>query len=550
MKKITLLLLLCLCTHLSYSQILFEDDFDGSGPGIAGWTVTDVDGQTPNAAVSEFTAAWIEVDKDASGSGGPNYGGPAGDFAVASTSWYTPAGTSDDWLITPQINLTSDATLYWDAKAQDDGFPDGYEVRLSTSGTNTATDFTELLFSIVAEDAAYQSRQVDLSAYTGQNVYIAFRNNSTDQFVLLVDNVEVSVTPSCVVPTDFTAGTVTATTYEVTWMDTNAGTPNWEIEWGADGFTQGTGTSVTGLTSTSYTFPGLMPETTYNFFIRTNCGGAEGDSDWVGPVAFTTLFDCSTIVLPLDENFVSESSFNSCYGVEDIDANGTAWIQQALDLDGDLTDETFATNGSNGLNPKDDWLVSPAFPMTMDATYTVDFSFNGANTATNNANESLEVLILDGPTSSANVLATLYTNTGIVQTGAFAELENMATNIVQDFDATADGTFHVAFRTTSPANSGFLLLFNYNIVETLSVDEFDRNNFSYIYNKDTDQLTLESTSLPLDSMELYSILGQKVVSRELSQNREVVDMSRLTDGVYLATVTINGSSKTFKIVKQ
>ena len=96
MKKITLLLLLSL--NFTFSQVIFEDDFDGSGLGIAGWSVYDQDGLTVNIVVSQFTSAWIEA-QDA------GVVAPA-DLVAQSTSWYTPAGTSDDWLVTPAMNFT------------------------------------------------------------------------------------------------------------------------------------------------------------------------------------------------------------------------------------------------------------------------------------------------------------------------------------------------------------------------------------------------------------------------------------------------------------
>ncbi|MFT5673459.1 MAG: hypothetical protein ACI9JT_002110, partial [Polaribacter sp.] len=45
MKKITLLLV-CFSLNITFSQVIFEDDFDGSGPGLAAWTLHDIDGNT------------------------------------------------------------------------------------------------------------------------------------------------------------------------------------------------------------------------------------------------------------------------------------------------------------------------------------------------------------------------------------------------------------------------------------------------------------------------------------------------------------------------
>ena len=190
MKKITLVLCVMFCTNYTFSQIIFEDNFDGSGPGLAGWTVIDNDGQTINTAIPFITDAWVEIDRE--GADG-NFGGPAGDITAMSGSWYSSVQTSDDWMITPAINVTTNNELTWEAKAQDVDYSDGYEVLISTTGTDITTDFGTVLFTIAAESDVWETRTVDLSAYDGQTVYIAFRNNSTDKFLLLVDNVSVAV---------------------------------------------------------------------------------------------------------------------------------------------------------------------------------------------------------------------------------------------------------------------------------------------------------------------------------------------------------------------
>lgn len=166
---------------------VFYDDFQTADFSM-GWTLQDVDGQTPAEAVDFVNDAWVVSDQ---------YDGGAGaNLAAYSTSWYDPAGASDDWLISPQIMLGANAQLQWRARNQDPSFPDGYEVRISTAGPDIA-DFeaNPALFTIAAENAgaAYTFRTLDLAAegYADQMVYLAWRNNSNDQFVLLVDDVAV-----------------------------------------------------------------------------------------------------------------------------------------------------------------------------------------------------------------------------------------------------------------------------------------------------------------------------------------------------------------------
>lgn len=191
MRKILLTASLLTLPLFGFSQIL-QEDFDGNGPGISAWTTIDQDGLTPDSDVDFITSGWNRIDR--AGADG-NFGGPAGNFAAVSTSYYDPAGTSNDWLISPTIAISGTSpTLYWDAKAQDNSYRDGYKVMLSPNGGSTIADFTVQIYSTVAESASWTSRAADLTPYIGQNVRVAFVNNSNDKFLLLIDNIKVDYT--------------------------------------------------------------------------------------------------------------------------------------------------------------------------------------------------------------------------------------------------------------------------------------------------------------------------------------------------------------------
>ena len=159
------------------AQTLFQQDFEN---GMDPMTLVDNDGRTPAPNVAAYALAWNIAN--------PAFGN--GSNVAISNSWYAPAGAADDWMITPSIAIpaTGGVVLQWEAKAQDASFPDGYQVRISTTGTALA-DFTNVAFNIGAEMTDWQTRSVDLAAYAGQNIHIAFRNNSNDMFLLLVDNI-------------------------------------------------------------------------------------------------------------------------------------------------------------------------------------------------------------------------------------------------------------------------------------------------------------------------------------------------------------------------
>ncbi|WP_322550517.1 T9SS-dependent choice-of-anchor J family protein [Flavobacterium psychraquaticum] len=187
MKKKYSLLVIIFCFYFSgHSQTIFFEDFEGTGGTFpTGWTLFNVDGLTPSASVSYMTNAWIVRAH-------PNN---AANIMATSTSWYTPAGVSNDWMMSPPITLANNSVLSWDAYSPDVAFPDGYEVRISTTTADIAAS-SVILFSTAAENSTITNRSVDLSAYSGQTVYISWRNNSNDKFLLLVDNIKVIATLS------------------------------------------------------------------------------------------------------------------------------------------------------------------------------------------------------------------------------------------------------------------------------------------------------------------------------------------------------------------
>ncbi|MGH1341488.1 MAG: choice-of-anchor J domain-containing protein [Nannocystales bacterium] len=180
----------------------FMEDFQG-GALPAGWTVQNVDGLTPDAMVSFVDDAWVVADNQSPLT-------PAGEFWAISTSWYAPVGTSDDWIISPVITLGATATLQWSAFTVNPAFADGYEVYVVPTTVTEFTDFVgdgdptaflaldsmvvpsaEPVFQIDEEEGSIQNRGVDIGGLAGQDVHVAFRNNSDDALLLFVDNIAV-----------------------------------------------------------------------------------------------------------------------------------------------------------------------------------------------------------------------------------------------------------------------------------------------------------------------------------------------------------------------
>src|SRR5690625_4473282 len=83
----------------------------------------------------------------------------------------------------------------------------------------------------------------------------------------------------------------------------------------------------------------------------------------------------------------------------------------------------------------------------------------------------------------------------------------------------------------------------------LGVESQEFINFSFHPNPVGELLNLRA-GMPIEQVEIYNLLGQKVLQTQPQTLEAVLDMDRLQSGVYLMNVQINGSTKTFKVVKK
>jgi hypothetical protein len=154
-----------------------------------GWTTIDADGDELN---------WFLDERD-------------GNQFMASQSYASGAVEPDNYLVTPIIRLPAEQDnafiiLSYDVAATGNNFfAENYKVMVSTTG-NEVEDFTEE--SIVFEETLtenergrqFSRRHVDLAAYAGEAVYIAFVHaDCTDQDMLILDNVALRIVNSATI---------------------------------------------------------------------------------------------------------------------------------------------------------------------------------------------------------------------------------------------------------------------------------------------------------------------------------------------------------------
>jgi hypothetical protein len=147
--------------------------------------------------------------------------------------------------------------------------PTGFEL-----GTGTVIQTSQISYLITG-----------LEPGTGYEVYLR-SNCGSDGFsdYITLDFVTLTGNPNCNAPSDLNLGLITSSTVEFSWAENNE--TAWQIEYGISGFTIGTGTVVE-TSQNIYTITGLSPSTTYEIYVRANCG-SDGYSEYSDALVVTT----------------------------------------------------------------------------------------------------------------------------------------------------------------------------------------------------------------------------------------------------------------------
>ncbi|MEM7185688.1 MAG: fibronectin type III domain-containing protein [Bacteroidota bacterium] len=171
-----------------------------------------------------------------------------------------------------QVNSTS-VFFSWDTGGES-AFEVEYGVRgfQLGSGSVVQTSQQELLIDGLEPLTQYE---LFLRSNCGRDGYSGY----ISALFQTLENVEL-----CNTPTNLALVAVSSSTIELTWDENNE--TAWEVEYGTIGFPVGTGTTAQ-ATQSNYEITGLDASTTYEIYVRANCG-AEGFSEFSDQLVVTT----------------------------------------------------------------------------------------------------------------------------------------------------------------------------------------------------------------------------------------------------------------------
>ena len=149
------------------------------------------------------------------------------------------------------------------------------------------------LDTVISTVATYAKYNCIISEkYNGNGKYIVFigfgGNGATSSGGMYVDDIEISLVPTCFMPDNFSAGKMYDTSAKLSWEQLQGDNTAWDVAYGVKG-TAVADMTVVAADTNAFVVNGLQPSTTYDFYVRANCG--DGDvSAWRGPVTATTLY--------------------------------------------------------------------------------------------------------------------------------------------------------------------------------------------------------------------------------------------------------------------
>ncbi len=175
----------------------FSEDFEG---GLNGWNVL---------TVNNDGGSWIHSNDNLGGYDYTTLAHSGTGFAMCySFVDYVGAYNTDSYLITPEkYDIVNGSMLSFWADNANDSYPESFSVCVATADNPSASDFTQVwggeakggsnTKANVRHDADryenWRSHSIDLSAYAGQSVYIAFHDVNYDMYEIWIDDVELSV---------------------------------------------------------------------------------------------------------------------------------------------------------------------------------------------------------------------------------------------------------------------------------------------------------------------------------------------------------------------
>ncbi|WP_347374086.1 fibronectin type III domain-containing protein [Aequorivita sp. Q41] len=437
-------------------------------------------------------------------------------------------------------------------------------------------------------------------------------------FYLSMDDLSVTESQTCLKPVNMQIDEAMPTSAIVSWTP-GASETDWLVKYGEPGFdplTDGLSAVVSGSANVSLT--DLIPAHIYNVFVKSVCGGSDGNSYYTGPITLKTTpvndMLCNATPLVVDAACTGSSYTNvgatlevnermgTCY---DAAGEQTVWFSFEAPASGNVTVTTdfergtledtelavfaapsdcanLATLGAevgcdeDGGNTGTGFLATVTLTDliagdtyfvqingfmsfddgTMEGTFCIEVNDDGVSCP-----QPTDISVTNVSTNSAEVSWRVSGNETAweVKYGALGFDPNTAGMSVIDADGDPgqvltdldpDTAYEVYVRALCATDdeSEYTGPESFNTMQ-LAVANENFSSFMFYPNPIKDKLNLSAKD-PIEKIEVYSLLGQKIIEVRSNTSQVQLNTNAMQQGVYFIKVTINKAEKVFRVVKE
>lgn len=387
-------------TGCSSLNLPLWEGFNSGSPTINCWTIVDGNGDVNGSGDGK----WRKKDS------GMYEGNGVMSFVVYD---YVDAVNSDDWLITPTLNLTAGKTYrlkyrYSGSHYSSQGNKNSkFDVVASTKGTDPKNFTTFLLADQDYNTSGYQQKTIFITGMSGQ-VNFAWHAKGTGSINLSIDDVTIEEVVGCNEPTDLGVDKIEKDNANLFWLDNSNG-KNWEYYVQQKGNSKPKATDSGVKTSSKTTNKAtkdakgnpLKSNTDYEFYVRTVCGNGQ-NSIWTGPFVFITT--CDVYTTPYFDGLNTDTGSDRCWELTKLDKSFYANTWDVIGSNMYEGDQVLKYNKYAFGDPgkADAWAITPAIKTTTD-TYVLKYHYK---TDVEN-NNSFEVKLASKGTAPTDFTTTL-----------------------------------------------------------------------------------------------------------------------------------------------
>lgn len=338
----------------------------------------------------------------------------------------------------------------------------------------------------------------------------------------------------CSAPTLQPVGTLTANSADVSWT-VPAGTTavNYDIYYSTTNTapTGSTTPSIPGVTGTSTTIPGLNPNTTYYYWVRTNCSSATSQSVWSFSGTFKTLCGNMTSMFENFDSYATGSIVPDC------------WVRLAGTGSQTITSTSPASGTRN---------IYQNTPSSSTPTYAVLPTFSNVNAGTNQLRFKARV----SSGAPGTMMVGYVTNTADAST--FVTLQTLT---ITNTSYASNAEYIVPVPNTVPAGARLAIRSNndgksyywddiYWEANTLATSEVDANKKKLMVHPNPFKDVLYVSDIEeVTSVTISDVSGR--VLRTIDNPSKEIDLSLLNSGLYLVNLRLkDGTQYTVKAIKK